>query len=136
MLNVFPAFSKQCTTIPAAIFIEHACRPHNHTIINHGAWAKLTYTMYIQYLKKEQKQKISSRNLARVGMAGWRHWLTKYRNKESTFHNIATLTSHNYTYMSSSDTLVSMFVHCYLCRDGCVKSVQQCCGMCSKAGRY
>ena len=23
-------------------------------------------------------------------MAGWRHWLTKYTNKESTFHNIAT----------------------------------------------
>ena len=21
---------------------------------------------------------------------GWRHWLTKYTNKENTFHNIAT----------------------------------------------
>ena len=31
------------------------------------------------------------RNLPNVGMAGWKHWLTKYRNKkESTFHNIAT----------------------------------------------
>ena len=25
-----------------------------------------------------------------VGMAGWRHWLTKYTDKEGTFHNIAT----------------------------------------------
>ena len=30
------------------------------------------------------------RNLPNVGMAGWRHWLTKYTDKESTFHNIAT----------------------------------------------
>ena len=37
---------------------------------------------------------------------GWRHWLTKYINKESTFHNIATF---NFTQpslqKSSSDTL-------------------------------
>ena len=36
-------------------------------------------------------KKISKRNLPNVGMVdGWRHWLTKYTNKESTFHNIAT----------------------------------------------
>ena len=45
--------------------------------------------------EKEQKQeilKISERNPPNVGMAEWRHWLTKYTNKDlvSTFHNIAT----------------------------------------------
>ena len=34
--------------------------------------------------------KIYKRNLTNVGVAGWRHWLTKYTNKESKFHNIAT----------------------------------------------
>ena len=29
--------------------------------------------------------------LPNVGMPGWRQWLTKYMDKESTFHNIATL---------------------------------------------
>ena len=41
-------------------------------------------------------------------MTEWRYWLTKYMytNKESTFHNIATLISHNHLYISSSDKLV------------------------------
>ena len=51
----------------------------------------------------------------------------KYTNKESTFHNIATLISHkfNHPYTSSSEMLVGMIIniHCDLCRDGCVKSV-------------
>ena len=46
--------------------------------------------------------KIVKRNLANVGMAGWRHWLTKYTNKENTIHNIATLISHNRPYISIS----------------------------------
>ena len=36
-------------------------------------------------------KKISKRNLPNVGMGGWMDALAdKYKNKESTFHNIAT----------------------------------------------
>ena len=43
----------------------------------------------IMYIVKEI-YKTSKSNLPNVGMAKWRHWLTKYANNESTFHNIAT----------------------------------------------
>ena len=64
-------------------------------------------TMYVQYFLKKSKNKTTlkdlyKRNLANVGMAKWRHWLTKYTNKESTFHNIATF----HTTILHSSTLV------------------------------
>ena len=35
----------------------------------------------------------NTRKFKRLGMVDeWRHWLTKYTNNESTFHNIATFT--------------------------------------------
>ena len=63
-------------------------------------------------------KKISRRNLPNVRMAGWRHWLTKYTNKESKFHNIICYISHNHLYihLRSSE---------YYCAN------QQCCEMCS-----
>ena len=41
--------------------------------------------------KKKRFQKTSTKY---IGMAGRRHWLTKFTNKGSTFHNIATVTFH------------------------------------------
>ena len=40
---------------------------------------------------------------ANVGMAGWRHWLTKYIDKDSTFYNIATFPTSITPYISSSE---------------------------------
>ena len=45
---------------------------------------------------------------------GWRHWLTKYTSKESTFRNTA-------TFHTTIPTQVAVTYHYYLCRDGCVK---------------
>ena len=63
--------------------------------------------MYIYYnacvMNSQRTHNISTKN---IGITEWRYWLTKYTNKESTFHNIATLISHNHLYISSSDTLV------------------------------
>ena len=46
----------------------------------------------VQAIHIKKFNEISKRNLPNVGMGGWMEagWLTKYTNKESTFHNIAT----------------------------------------------
>ena len=41
--------------------------------------------------KKSKKKDFYKRNLLNVGMAGWRHWLTKYTNKESSAHSTTLL---------------------------------------------
>ena len=50
------------------------------------------------------------RNLATctVGMTGWSYWLTKYTNKETTIHNLATFHTTIYIiHVSNHDTLVN-----------------------------
>ena len=52
---------------------------------------------------------------------GWRHWLTKYTNKDSEHIPQHYYISHNHPYISSSDMLggtIRINIHCYLCRDG------------------
>ena len=49
-----------------------------------------------RFLKKKSTKSCSKIN---VGMAGWRHWLTKYTDKERTL-------LHFTPYISSSDMLV------------------------------
>ena len=44
-------------------------------------------------------------------MAGWRHWLTKYMDKESTFHNIATLHTTVPTQVATLAYFVSQCLH-------------------------
>ena len=54
--------------------------------------AKKDYYSSLKRAKTINYKRFLKRNLPNVGMDahGWRHWLTKYTNKESTFHNIAT----------------------------------------------
>ena len=52
----------------------------------------------------------------------WRHWLTKYTNKKSTFHNIATFHTAIPTQVAVDIDIVPWPpIICYSCRDGCVK---------------
>ena len=44
----------------------------------------------VNVCSKYDYKRFLKRNQPNVGMAGWRHWLTKYTDKESTFNNIAT----------------------------------------------
>ena len=52
--------------------------------------------------KQEKYKRFLKRNLPNVEMA---HWLTKYTNKEITFHYNCYI-SYNHPYISSSDTLL------------------------------
>ena len=61
-------------------------------------------TGFLKLAETRTFKKISKTN---VGMAGWRHWLMKYTNKWSTFHNIDTFyTTIVHPLVSSSDMLV------------------------------
>ena len=58
------------------------------------------------------------------------YWLTKYMNKNRNVNNgitiplfHTTIISHNHPYINT--------MHCYLCRDGCVKCIHLRCGSCS-----
>ena len=55
-----------------------------------------------QFMQATEHSYNCKKKLANAGMVGWRHWLTKYTNKENTIYNIATLISHNCPYISSS----------------------------------
>ena len=50
-------------------------------------WLRTTCTVVLKEQKQENYKRFLKRNLPNVGMA---YWLTKYTNKEGTFHNIAT----------------------------------------------
>ena len=54
-------------------------------------------------------------------MTGWRHWLTKYTNKENTFQDVATFHTTIPTYVAVNIDILPTSVSLYLCRDGCVK---------------
>ena len=61
--------------------------------------------------QKQEEKRFLKRNLPNVGMAGWRHWLSKYTDKESTlFHNIATFHTTIPTYVAMN--IVPMLVSC------------------------
>ena len=68
-----------------------------------------TQHLHSIFLKKQKQEtlKISKRNLPNVRMAGWRHWLTKYTDKESTINLQHCYISQNHPYKSSSDILYS-----------------------------
>ena len=93
------------------------------------------YCFYAMHMYKctycifwKRANKIYKRNLANVGMAGWRHWLTKYTNKESTFHNIATFRT---TYIQvAAHQLTQINIQSLLWKDGCLECIKECCGMC------